>query len=116
MKLWSRGREGRPAGSGAGDGGGGADGRVGNQAIIGVGEILDLEDSLRLVRFEANLAAIRPDTFYTWVVGQRAEHGVIGGGKIFKDGVSVADAMGGEVCVFGQGIFLMLEDEIAREL
>ena len=116
MKLWSRGGGGGQAGSGAGDGGGGADGRVGDQTVIGVRKILNLEDSLRLVCFEADLAAIRPDTFDTWVVGQRAEHGMVGGGEIFEYGVSVADAMGSEVCVFGQSIFLVLEDEIAREL
>jgi hypothetical protein len=103
-------------GSGVGDGGGGADGRVGDQAVVGVRQILDLEDGLRLVCFEADLAAIRPDTFYTWVVSQRAEHGVVGGSEIFEDVVSVSNAMGGEVGVFGQGIFLMLEDEIACEL
>ncbi len=37
---------------------------------------------------------------------------MIGGSQVLEDGVSVADSVGGEVGVLGEGLLLVLKDQV----
>ncbi len=96
--------------------GGGAS-RVGlgwfDEFFVGVCEGGGLVDCVGEVCLEANLASKRPGAFHTWVVGERSEKGVVGGGEVFVYRVFWADSVGGQVVDGRKGGSLKFEDEAA---
>ncbi len=90
-------------------------GRVDNNAVKGLVGVLDLVDCFTFMSIKANLPAKGPDASHAWVVSQGWEGGVVLGGQIFKDGIFVADAVGGGIRNCGKRFLLMLENEIADD-
>jgi hypothetical protein len=87
-----------------------------DEAVVGVREVFHLVDNFTVMCLEAKLAAERPDAADPGIVGEAAQHGVVGGCQVFKDGIAVADSVGGEVCVLGEGLLFVLEDQVPHEL
>ena len=81
-----------------------------------VSRVLDLVDSVPVVRLEADLSAICPRAFHPGIVGEGAEDGMVGRREIFKYRVAVANAMSGKVSELGQGVLLVAENNVADEL
>ncbi len=87
-----------------------------DEAVVGVPEVFHLVDNFTVMGLKAKLAAERPDAADPGVVGEAAQHGVIGGSQVFKDGIAVADSVGGEVGILGEGLLLVLEDQVPHKL
>ena len=94
----------------------GGKGRVDDNAVEGLVGVLDFVDGFTFMGFKANLTAEGPDASHARVVGQGSEGGVVFGGQIFKDGIFVADAVGGGIRNCGKRFLLMLEYEIADDI
>jgi hypothetical protein len=90
-------------------------GRVDDNAVEGLVGVLDLVDCFTFMSIKANLPAKGPDASHARVVRQGSEGGVVLGGQIFKDGIFVADAVGGGIRNCGKRFLLMLENEIADD-
>ncbi len=41
---------------------------------------------------------------------------MIGGSQVLEDGITVADSVGGEVSVLGEGLLLVLENQVPHKL
>ena len=87
------GRVGEEGGLGRAGRVGGASGR--DNAVECVGQAFDLVHNITVMSLETKLAAERPDTPNTRVISKCAEHGMVGGSKILKDGVTAANSVGG---------------------
>ncbi len=86
-----------------------------DEAVVGVRQVLDLVHHIAVMSFEAELAAEGPDAADPRVVGKAPQHGVVRGGEVLENRVPVPDSVGGEVGVLGQGLLLVLENQVPRE-
>jgi hypothetical protein len=95
-------------------GGLGEMGRSGNDAVEAVGGVFDFVDGVTIMGLEADLSVVGPGTLDPGVIGEGAEDGMVGGGKIFEDRVAVAYTMGGQVRKLGKSVLLVAKYDVTN--
>ena len=86
-----------------------------HNAVECVRGVLDLVDGFAIVRLEANLPAVRPGAFDSWILREGAENGVVARRQVFEDGILIADPVGVEISKLGERVLFVTEDDVAKE-